>query len=72
MYIAILSLLSLYEWKEANTEIEITLSSKFKEKNQPIPLIFIFNDTTIRLFIETINDDGQTETEEVSVNFDAK
>ena len=52
--------------------IEVELSKEFKKKNQPIPLIFIFNDTTIRLFVETVDDKGETITKEVSINFDVK
>ena len=58
--------------RRKNTEIAVELSDKYKESNQPIPLIFIFNDTTIRLFIETMDDNGETETKEVTINFDAK
>eukprot|EP01084_Bolivina_argentea_P056937 104111_1 len=42
--------------REAN-RIEIELSDALKQKEEAIPIIFIFNDTTIRVFVYVVDDD---------------
>ena len=38
--------------------------------NEAIPLIFVFNDTTIRVFVDIKDNDGINQTKEVKINFD--
>eukprot|EP00484_Ammonia_sp_Unknown_P030045 CAMPEP_0197025488 /NCGR_PEP_ID=MMETSP1384-20130603/5811_1 /TAXON_ID=29189 /ORGANISM="Ammonia sp." /LENGTH=1044 /DNA_ID=CAMNT_0042454023 /DNA_START=14 /DNA_END=3148 /DNA_ORIENTATION=- len=48
-----------------NAKIDLHLDEKV---TQPIPIIFIFNDTTIRVFVEMPNNNEQYK--EVTINFD--
>ena len=50
--------------------IEIALTEQFKQRQEAIPIIFVFCDTTIRVFVELTDGDGQRQTKEVTVDFD--
>ena len=50
--------------------IEVKLSKQFGLREEAIPIIFVFWDTTIRVFVEVIGEDGQRNTKEVAVDFD--
>jgi len=50
--------------------IEIELTEQCKMRGEPIPIIFVFCDTTIRVFVEVMSDNGQRETKEVALDFD--
>jgi len=53
-----------------NANIEIELSPQWRQRNEPLPVIFIFNDTTIRVFVESVDDQNQLNIKEVAINFE--
>ena len=50
--------------------IEIELTEQCKMRGEPIPIIFVFCDTTIRVFVEVMANNGQRETKEITLDFD--